>query len=135
MFTNEDKNIKTILPFFADGCPGLMFQQTENGLIVKPHEKKMPKIFLYGQTIVPIELEISGSFLIIVFQLYPFVLKTFFNITPQSINDKCYSLEDAGADIAQFKAQPEIARSEVADFRIGQLHSNEYLRKIASLSN
>lgn len=101
VFESQDKDIKTSLPFFADGCPGLVFQQTDNGLIVKPHNKLMPKIFLYGQTIMPIELEISGTYLIIIFQLYPFVLKTFFNIAPKSINDNCYYLEDTKEDIAK----------------------------------
>lgn len=101
VFESQDKDIKTSLPFFADGCPGLVFQQTDNGLIVKPHNKFMPKIFLYGQTIMPIELKISGTYLIIIFQLYPFVLKTFFNIAPKSINDNCYYLEDTKEDIAE----------------------------------
>lgn len=77
VFESDGKEVKTSLPFFADGFPGLMFQQTENGLVVNPHNKKMPEIFLYGQTINPIVLEISGNYLIIIFQLYPFVLRTF----------------------------------------------------------
>lgn len=101
VFENEDRNIKTNLPFFADGYPGLMFQQTDSGLTVKPHNKIMPEIFLYGQTIKPIELEISGAYIIIIFQLYPFVLRTFFNVIPRSINDSCYYLDDAmGTNIA-----------------------------------
>ena len=100
VFENDDKNIRTNLPFFADGYPGLMFQQTDNGLTVKPHNKIMPELFLYGQTIKPIELEIDGVFTIVTFQLYPFVLKSFFDIIPQSINDNCYYLDDAmGTDI------------------------------------
>lgn len=95
IFESEGSDIKTNLPFFADGYPGLMFQQTENELTVQPHNRVMPEIFLYGQTIKPIELEISGTYLIVIFQLYPFVLKTFFDVIPQSINDNCYHLQDA----------------------------------------
>src|SRR6478609_7844736 len=79
--SNENINGNRI-QFFADGYPGLMFQKTENGLIVRPHNKVMPEIFVYGQTIQPIELEINGPYSIIVFQLYPFVLKSFFNVDP-----------------------------------------------------
>lgn len=74
---SQNTTAKTNLPFFADGYPGLMFHQTENGLKVHPHNKLMPAVFLYGQTIKPIELQINGSYLIIVFQLYPFVLRSF----------------------------------------------------------
>jgi AraC-like DNA-binding protein len=93
VFEDTEVNQKIILPFFADGYPGLMFQDTENGLLVTPHNKQMPKLFLYGQTIKPIELVIEGPYKLIVFQLYPFVLKNFFNITAKDINDGCYDLK------------------------------------------
>ncbi len=105
VFESENKNTNTSLPFFADGFPGLMFQQTENGLIVKPHDKKMPEIFLYGQTINPIVLEVSGTYLIIIFQLYPFVLRTFFDVLPQSINDNCYYLDNTKGKISKLNQQ------------------------------
>ncbi|KIC90951.1 AraC family transcriptional regulator [Flavihumibacter sp. ZG627] len=94
VFESGDDSLKTSLPFFADGYPGLMFQNTAHGLTVRPHNKEMPEIFLYGQTIKPIELEISGAYNLIIFQLYPFVPRTFFNIDPRSIIDNCYYLED-----------------------------------------
>jgi len=83
----------TVLPFYADGYPGLLFQQTDHGLWVQPHNKQMPALFLYGQTIQPIELVMRGSYKIIVFQLYPFVLKSFFNVLPKDLNDNCYDLQ------------------------------------------
>lgn len=52
----------------------------------------MPQLFIYGQTIEPIEIEICGIFQIIVIQLYPFTLKSLFSIDPKSINDNCYDL-------------------------------------------
>ncbi len=93
IFEETQTTQKTILPFFADGYPGLMFQDTENGLVVSPHNKQMPSLFLYGQTIKPIELIIHGTYKLIIFQLYPFVLKSFFNVTAKDINDDCYDLE------------------------------------------
>lgn len=93
VFEESDNRQKTVLPFFADGYPGLMFQQTRNGLLVNPHNKAMPVFFLYGQTIKPIELVIDGSYQLIVFQLYPFVLKSFFKVNPKDLNDNCYNLE------------------------------------------
>ncbi len=92
VFECDDNEIATNLPFFADGFPGLMFHESPNGLYVNPHKKRMPQLFIYGQTIIPIELQITGRFQIIVFQLYPFTLKTLFGINAQSINDNCYDL-------------------------------------------
>ena len=65
----------------------------------------MPEIFLYGQTINPIVLEISGTYLIIIFQLYPFVLRTFFDVLPQSINDDCYYLDNSQDKITNLNQQ------------------------------
>lgn len=116
VFENNDGEIKTSLPFFADGFPGLMFQKTDNGLKVQPHNKQMPEVFLYGQTIKPIELEISGAYLVIIFQLYPFVLRTFFNINPQSINDNCYYLEENDSTITSLNLQ--LTKSETVNEKV-----------------
>jgi len=99
VFEEQDKKQKTILPFFADGYPGLIFQETTNGLLVNPHSKLMPVLFLYGQTIQPIELVMTGAYKLILFQLYPFVLKSFFNVVPKDLNDNCYDLEQLDATI------------------------------------
>ena len=92
VFEETADDQRTALPFYADGYPGLMFHETKNGLLVSPHNKKMPGLFLYGQTIKPIELIMNGPYELIVFQLFPFVLKSFFHVNPKDINDDCYDL-------------------------------------------
>jgi AraC-like DNA-binding protein len=94
VFECDEGDTKTNLPFFADGFPGLIYHETPDGLYVNPHKKRMPQLFIYGQTIEPIEIEISGKFQMIVFQLYPFTLKSLFGIDPKSINDDCYDLSN-----------------------------------------
>jgi len=121
VFESPDKNLKTNLPFFADGYPGLMFQQTDNGLKVHPHTKLMPCPFRYGQTINPIELEINGPYQLIVFQLYPFVLKHFFNITRHTINDDCYDLQ-------------QLEEMDVSTFTQELLSGKDINKKIESIS-
>jgi len=92
IFKDEVATGKTGLSFYADGYPGIMFQQTKNGLYVLPHGKKMPSLFLYGQTIQPVELVIEGNYCLICFQLYPFVINNFFNLKAKDINDDCFDL-------------------------------------------
>lgn len=93
VFENKD-DVETVIPFFADGYPGLMFHQTERGLTIQPYGKKMPIIFLYGQTIKPITIEVDGPFKIVIFQFYPFVLRAFWELNPEDINDGCYDLNE-----------------------------------------
>lgn len=83
---------KAMLPFYADGYPGLMYFESEKGLLVSPHDKQMPAFFIYGQTLEPLQLVFDTSFRMIVFQFYPFILRSFFGIDPKSINDNCYNL-------------------------------------------
>ncbi|MEO6132675.1 MAG: DUF6597 domain-containing transcriptional factor [Saprospiraceae bacterium] len=91
-FENNIQERKTVLPFYADGYPGIMYQETDSGLFVMPQNKKMPDFFLYGQTIHPIELRIEGKYKLIVFKLYPFVIEGFFDINSQTLNNDCYDL-------------------------------------------
>ena len=90
-----ETNNETVLSFFADGYPGMMYQQTENGMLAQPQNKKMPLLFIYGQTIKPVELIMQGSYKLIAFQLYPFVLKSFFNVQAETLNDDCYDVSEA----------------------------------------
>ena len=91
-FEGGVESAKTNLPFFADGFPGLVYQKTANGLKINPHKKLMPELFVYGQTLKPVEFDIPGEYQIIIFQLYPFALKRLFGIEPKSITDDCYDL-------------------------------------------
>lgn len=94
IFEEDASRQKTVLPFFADGYPGMIYCESEDGLVVTPHNKKMPEFFLYGQTIKPIQLILDGRYKLIIMQLYPFVLKSFFQINPVLINDNCYDLTE-----------------------------------------
>lgn len=92
VFEDDTATGNTKLAFYADGFPGLMFQHTSGGMLAMPHNKEMPQLFLYGQTIEPVELIVNGPYRLVAFQLYPFVIKTFFNLDPASLNDSCYDL-------------------------------------------
>ncbi len=92
VFENSAAVTKTVLPFYADGLPGLIFHITPDGQWVQPHNKQMPASYLHGLTINPLELHMDGQYKIIAFQLYPFVISGFFNLNPKDINDGCFDL-------------------------------------------
>lgn len=96
MIFEGEADKKTVLPFFADGYPGLIFFESEKGLSVYPHDKQMPVFFIYGQTLEPLELVFETRYRMIVFQFYPFILRSFFNIDPKTINDNCHNLLESG---------------------------------------
>jgi len=92
VYTQLDHGQPTVLPFFADGYPGLVGYRAKQGMRVNPQGKLMPPVFLYGQTLKPVELLFDGPFSMVVFQFYPFILKSFFGIDPGSVNDDCIDL-------------------------------------------
>jgi AraC-like DNA-binding protein len=92
LLENEIQDKKTSLPFFADGYPGIVYQLAPEGLYLNPPNKKLSPLFLYGQTIHPIELTVEGVYRMIVFQLYPFASNMLFGINPKELNDTCYDL-------------------------------------------
>ncbi len=87
-----DTNACFSLPLYADGYPGIMFQQSERGFFRLPKNKKLSSLFLYGQTLEPISLEVTGTYRFVVFQLYPFASKYLLGIDPKVLNDACYDL-------------------------------------------
>ncbi len=89
---NEIPDKKTRLPFFADGYPGFVYQLAPEGLYLNPPDKKLSPLFLYGQTIHPIELTVDGVYRMIVFQLYPFASRMLFGGNPKELNDTCCDL-------------------------------------------
>ncbi|GAA3589224.1 AraC family transcriptional regulator [Flavivirga amylovorans] len=89
---NFDVNGHTNIPLYADGYPGIMFQQTENGFFLLPKNKKLSELFLFGQTLEPVSLDIKGPYKFVIIQLYPFASKYLLDIDPKVLNDDCYDL-------------------------------------------
>ena len=85
-------NAHTHIPLYADGYPGIMFQQTANGFYLLPKKKKLSELFLFGQTLEPVSLDVEGPYKFIVFQLYPFASKYLLGVDPKELNDECFDL-------------------------------------------
>lgn len=112
----------TNMPLYADGYPGIMFQQSSNGFYLLPKRKKLSELFLYGQTLDPISLDVQGSYRFIVFQLYPFASKYLLNVDPKFLNDECY-------DLLSIKHIP------IKNYHKQLLHSNNLTEQINIISN
>lgn len=108
----DDPNGSYTIPLYADGYPGIMFQQSENGFYLLPKQKKLSELFLYGQTIDPAFLDVKGRYKFVVFQLYPFASKYLLGVDPKKLNDDCYDLLALKhIDIASFKERMECAKT------------------------
>ena len=128
---NDITGIESKLPFYADGFPGIIFKQSESAAYLLPKKKKLNDFFLYGQTLQPIEISLTGTYKLIVFQVLPFVSKLLFNVNPQELNDECYDLSlvkdiDANTVVKKLnKSKDLLAQIEIITEYISELFSKK----------
>lgn len=89
--------------FFADGLPGMMFHESDSDLTICQGQKKLPSLFLYGQTVKPIEINAEGDFRVIVFYFYPHVIRSLFGVEAHELTDTCLDF-----DLLPFKGVKEV---------------------------
>ncbi len=82
---------KTFL-IIADGCPGLMFQQTQMGAYYDVHEKQLPDIFLYGQATMHAKIYSFGKLKTIGVCFYPNALRSVFGLNAEELTNSCLDL-------------------------------------------
>jgi AraC-like DNA-binding protein len=76
----------------ADGCPGLVFHQTEQGLLWGEQKKKLSSFFLYGQTTRLSKMQTGGAFRMAGVMFYPHVMKILFGFNASEVTDDCVDL-------------------------------------------
>lgn len=76
----------------ADGCPGLVFHQTESGLLWGDVQKKLSSLFLYGQTTRLGKMQTGGAFRMTGVMFYPHVMKVLFGFNASEVTDDCVDL-------------------------------------------
>jgi len=77
----------------ADGCPGLIFQQPEKGVLYQ-HNKLLPDIILYGQATTHAELRLKGLFSAIGVFFAPHALNAIFGLNAEALTDTCLNLDE-----------------------------------------
>ena len=85
--TGSDLSATTFKPL-ADGCPGIMFHQSESGSMVQ-FGKKLPEIFIYGQTTKPVEINTGGNFKTFGAVFQPNALKFVFGLDADELTNSC----------------------------------------------
>ena len=94
----------------ADGCPGMIFQQVDNGLLYQ-FDKQLPETFLYGQSTRFAELNLKGMFNTIGVFFYPNALKLLFGINANELTDSCLDI-DAEARKSGFYLSEQLSQAE-----------------------
>lgn len=106
------KTFRTI----ADGCPGLIYQQTDNGQFYQ-NSKQLPSIFLYGQATTHAELSTNGKSSITGVFFYPNALKSIFGLNADELTDTCIDIKLMPAD-KEFQLSERLLNSSSIDDQI-----------------
>lgn len=81
------------LRFFADGCPGIMYYYSGDGLFLNGQLQGFSGCFLYGQTITPLEVSSGSALKVVVVILYPAAAHYLFGLQAKELRDKCTDLK------------------------------------------
>jgi AraC-like DNA-binding protein len=77
----------------ADGCPGIMYQQPDKGtFFLEKDNKQLASIFLYGQTIQPAKMVLTGKVNSVGICLQPHALQSVFGIDAHELTGTCVDL-------------------------------------------
>lgn len=107
---NSSQSIRT----FADGYPGLIVQHSADGTLYQ-NDKKLPPVFLYGQSTKHNALKISGQFNVTGIFFHPNALKTVFGLNASELTDSCINL-----DLLSIKQGKEFAENLLQAFTPAQ---------------
>lgn len=75
----------------ADGCPGLIIQQSPNSTFLL-NDKQLPDLLLYGQTTKYTPLHLGGTYCSIGVCCYPNALKSIFGLNADELTNTCVDM-------------------------------------------
>ncbi|TGL21747.1 AraC family transcriptional regulator [Leptospira yanagawae] len=119
---------KETLSFFADGFPGLVFFHSLSPVrvIVGNLSKEMEPVFIYGQTLEPIQIEIEGPFFFMMVQLFPSFIGATFGIPIGELTNSCWTIpksewqSESYFEISIHKHSTEIAKDAIFRFLLNE---------------
>jgi AraC-like DNA-binding protein len=127
----DDRSPKIFRPL-ADGCPGLLFQQSEQGLFYDQTKKLLPRIFLYGQTIDHTELHSTGALSTIGICFHPHALKAIFGLDANELTNTCLDVnlltQKQGIQLAQQLADAPSVSAKInglSAYLLAQIRKND----------
>ena len=90
--SNAADNAEKTFSAIPDGCPGVIMVQSDKEAFCMDNNKKLPNIFLYGQTIAPASFSSSGKLGAIGICFQPHALKSIFGFNADELTSSCIDL-------------------------------------------
>ncbi len=81
-----------MLDLFADGFPGIIYQQSEAMISQEKDIKYLESLVFHGLTLTPSKLALKGQKPVIIYQLYPHITKSLFGFSGKELADGCLDL-------------------------------------------
>jgi AraC-like DNA-binding protein len=104
----------------VDGSPGVIMVQSEKEAFCDEQNKKLPDIFLYGQTTKPVSFTSSGKLNVVGICFQPHALKSVFGFDADELTGSCLDLKLVGSK-TQNKLSDLILDTESLKDQVGAL--------------
>jgi AraC-like DNA-binding protein len=115
----------------VDGCPGAIMVQSEQEAFCDEQKKKLPEIFLYGQTVKPVKFSSAGKFNVIGICFQPHALKSVFGLDADELTNSCVDLNLLGngkqarlSDQLAMAASPRDQINALSSYLMDRVRSN-----------
>jgi AraC-like DNA-binding protein len=92
IYQNRTAGGYSVLPFYADGYPGIVYIESKEATARLPDEKKLSPFFMYGQTVQPITLRLKKPYLLLVFRIEPLTGYQILNSDSSELINDCLDL-------------------------------------------
>lgn len=92
--SNGAEHTEKTFSAIVDGCPGVIMLQSEKEGFCDEENKKLPNIFLYGQTIKPVKFSTTGNVDALGICFQPHALKSVFGIDADELTNACLDLNN-----------------------------------------
>ncbi|RAJ97817.1 AraC-like DNA-binding protein [Larkinella arboricola] len=103
--------------FYADGCPGIVFQQSVRSFTLNEERYPSMSIFLYGQTLKPVHIATDGRFRIVIFMLHPYAIRPLLGLKADELTDTCFDLGElptlSGVSLLEGLSQTDCVTDQV----------------------
>lgn len=101
-----------------DGSPGVIMVRSDKEAFCLNHDKKLPNIFLYGQTIAPASFSSAGKLGAIGVCFQPHALKSIFGLDANELTGSCVDIDLLGNNKKHINLSQQFSDADTVDEQI-----------------
>lgn len=119
IYQNGSEDGYTMLPFYADGYPGIVYTESKEATAKIHEEKELSPFFIYGQTVEPITLKLKNPYLLLIFRIEPITGYQILSTDSSELINDCMDLTHAFEE--NLATQVQYLQNESLEYKISTI--------------